>query len=269
MQLSRESLVKGQRIGLKTWAWSFTVDVHSVRGSTLTETAHPPGTMVTISMSCFTTGGPGKEHWTISQHQPGEFRKGQKVTLRVQPLPESFLLASVLAEQVCTTRKDSESERLAKDNTETNHITIKRKIASYRGRAVLRGSSLLLSTHALFPNKISCFVSTCVTSDNSFWVLDKSPLSGPGRGPPFCNNSIIWEANNTDCRAGRCGFETWHDFVVIIIIISSSIFISWDSLVGFTGDIYIIGELVWAGASLEGSLVVLTSSPMILSKQNR
>ena len=62
MQLSRESLVKGQRIGLKTWAWSFTVDVHSVRGSTLTETAHPPGTMVTISMSCFTTGGPGKEH---------------------------------------------------------------------------------------------------------------------------------------------------------------------------------------------------------------
>ena len=40
------------------------MDVHSVRGSTLTETAHPPGTIVTIRMSCFTTGGPGKEHGT-------------------------------------------------------------------------------------------------------------------------------------------------------------------------------------------------------------
>ena len=37
----------------------------SVRESTLTETAHPwPGTIVIVRMSCFTTGGPGKEHRT-------------------------------------------------------------------------------------------------------------------------------------------------------------------------------------------------------------
>ena len=34
------------------------------------------------------------------------------------------------------------------------------------------------------PNKVCRCASMCVSSDNSFfWVLDKSPLSGPGRGP--------------------------------------------------------------------------------------
>ena len=31
------------------------------------------------------------------------------------------------------------------------------------------------------PNAVSCFVSTCVSSDNSFLSV-----SGPGRGPPSC-----------------------------------------------------------------------------------
>ena len=50
--------------------------------------------------------------------------------------------------------------------------------------AVLLGSlTLLLSTRVPFPNKISCFVSTCVSSDNSFlrtraqfWALEGVPL---------------------------------------------------------------------------------------------
>ena len=33
----------------------------------------------------------------------------------------------------------------------------------------------------------SCFVSSCVSSDNHFWVLDKSPRSDPRRGPPSYN----------------------------------------------------------------------------------
>lgn len=32
----------------------------------------------------------------------------------------------------------------------------------------------------------------------------------------------------------------------------NSILISWELLVDFAGDIYIMGELVWDGASLEG-----------------
>ena len=46
-------------------------------------------------------------------------------------LPESFSLASILLNKACTTRKDSESEGLAKDNPEANPITIKPKKASH------------------------------------------------------------------------------------------------------------------------------------------
>ena len=52
--------------------------------------------------------------------------------------------------------------------------------------------TLLLSPRVLFPNKISCFVNTCVSSDNSFPVLDKSPVSGPGRGPSSCNKPMLY-----------------------------------------------------------------------------
>ena len=46
-------------------------------------------------------------------------------------LPESFCLASFLAEQGMHRRKDSESEWLAKDNLEANPITIKPKTLSH------------------------------------------------------------------------------------------------------------------------------------------
>ena len=55
-------------------------------------------------------------------------------------------------------------------------------------RAVLLGSlTLLLSTQVPFPNKISCFVSACVSSDNSFPSVRQEPSFGLGMGPPSCN----------------------------------------------------------------------------------
>ena len=36
-----------------------------------------------------------------------------------------------------------------------------------------------------FPNKISCFVSTCVSSDNSFPSVGPEPSFGPGKGSLF------------------------------------------------------------------------------------
>ena len=69
-------------------------------------------------------------------HRPEEFRKGQKERGDVSPyvLPTSqnpprwnpSRLSDVRA-----TRKDPESERLARDNPETNPITIKPKTASH------------------------------------------------------------------------------------------------------------------------------------------
>ena len=101
-------------------------------------------------------------------------------------LPESFSLASIWLNKACTTRKDSESECLAKDNPETNPITIKPETSSHSGRAVLLGSlTLLLSTWVPFPNKISCFVSTCVSLDNSFMSIKQELSFRLWKGYPF------------------------------------------------------------------------------------
>ena len=88
--------------------------------------------------------------------------------------------------KVSTTRKDSESERLAKDNPETNPITVKPQDCKPCDRAVPLGSlPLLLSTWVPFPNKISCFVSRCVSLDNSFPSVRQEPSFGPWNGSPF------------------------------------------------------------------------------------
>ena len=55
-----------------------------------------------------------------------------------------------------------------------------------RGRAVLLASlTLLLSTRVPFPNKISCSVSACVSSDNSFPSVRQEPSFGPWKGSVF------------------------------------------------------------------------------------
>ena len=89
-----------------------------------------------------------------------------------------------------SSRKDPESEQLARDNPETNPIPIKPEPASH----VAEQSSWLPSpccspTGCPFPGK-SLALSACVSAWTiHFWVLDKSPFMGPGRGPTFCNNA--------------------------------------------------------------------------------
>ena len=51
-------------------------------------------------------------------------------------------------------------------------------------REVLGSLTLLLSAWVLLPNKISCFVSTCVSSDYSFLSVRQVPHLGPRKGPP-------------------------------------------------------------------------------------
>ena len=135
-------------------------------------------------MSCFTTGRPGKEQGT---RRVQERSKGDTTCLTTSQNPS--LWHPSWLNKACTTRKDCESEWLPKDNPETNAITIKIWECEPRGRAVLLGSlTPLLSTWVPFPNKISCFVSTCVSSDNSFLSVRQEPSFGPGRVPPSCNS---------------------------------------------------------------------------------
>ena len=87
-----------------------------------------------------------------------------------------------------STRKDPESEWLARDNLETNPITIKPRLGATLQSSppgfpcppalhpgALPDKSLLLCQHMCLLEK---FISQ---------VLDKSPLLGSGRGPSSCN----------------------------------------------------------------------------------
>ena len=59
---------------------------------------------------------------------------------------------------------------------------------------VLLGSlTLLLSTRVPFPNKISCFVSRCVSLDNSFPSVRQEPSFWPWKRPPSCNKWRLWQ----------------------------------------------------------------------------
>ena len=75
----------------------------------------------------------------------------------------------------------------------------------------------MLSTRVLFPDKISCFVSTCVSSDNSFPSVRQEPSFGPWKGSLFLQqlDGII---DSMDMGLGGLwelvmDRETWHAVV--------------------------------------------------------
>ena len=53
---------------------------------------------------------------------------------------------------------------------------------------------LLLSAQAPLPYKVSCFVSTCISSDNSFSSIRQEPILGPWKGVPLPQSRPL---NNT------------------------------------------------------------------------
>ena len=139
-------------------------------------------------MSYFTTrGGPSKEQQLISHHQPEEFGKGQKETPHVRSSFRILLPDIHLGWATCT----PPGRTLSQNNWPK---TTWKVIPHYHnawdcepcGRAVLLGSlTLLLATWVPFPNKISCYVSTCVSLDNSFQSVRQEPSFGPRKGSPF------------------------------------------------------------------------------------
>ena len=95
----------------------------------------------TICMSCFIIGGPGKEHGTNKPPPTSrvqERSKGDTTCLTTSRNPS--LWHPSWLNKACTTRKDSESESSAKDNLETNPITIKPETAKPGDSTVFLGS---------------------------------------------------------------------------------------------------------------------------------
>ena len=125
----------------------------------------------------------------ISHHQPEEFRKVQEETPHVRPLPRILLFCVHLG---WTTRKDSESEWLTKDNLGNNPITIKPETA----RHVAELFSWVPLPYCSPPGCPFPIKSLALSTHVSPWtihfrVLDKSPVSSPGRGTPSWNSSSL------------------------------------------------------------------------------
>ena len=138
------------------------------------------------------TGGPAKEHRTNKPLPNGrvqERSKGDTTGLTTSQNPSVWHPSWL--NKVCSTRKDSESEWLSKDNPEMNPITIKPETSSHVAelfswvplpycsppRCPFPIKSLALSAHVSLQTILSP-------------VLDKSPVSSPGRGPPSCNKTV-------------------------------------------------------------------------------
>ena len=150
---------------------------NTVRGKH-TDWSHPswPATTVAICMRCFTTGGPGKEHGTNKPppaRRVQEKSKGDTTCLTTSPKPS--LWHSSWLSKACTIRKDSESEWLVKDNPETNPITINLRLLAMWQSCSPGFPYPAALCRVPFPSKISCFVSTCVSLENSFLSVRQEP----------------------------------------------------------------------------------------------
>ena len=151
--------------------------------------------MVTICMSCFTTGSPAKEHGTNKPPPTGRIQERSKRDATYPTTSQNpSLWHPSWMNKACSTRKESESEWLAKDNPETNPITIKPKTASHVAK-LFAWVPLPYCSPPGCPFPIKSLVLSADMSPRTihFRVLDKSPVSGPGRGPVSYNKSVIWQ----------------------------------------------------------------------------
>ena len=120
--------------------------------------------------------------------------KGKKRLQSICPtnLPESFSLESILSEW-CVHHQEGPWIRVIGQKQ-------LKKLPSYHetqdcephGRAVLLCfSNLQLSAWVPLPNKLSCFVRTRVSSDNTFLSIRKEPSLGPWKWVPFLATVIL------------------------------------------------------------------------------
>ena len=129
------------------------------------------------------TGDPDKENRTNKPPPTGRVQERSKgdTTCPTTSQNPSLWHPSWL-NKVCTTRKDSESEWLAKDNP----ITIKPETAEQFSWVPLPYWS---PPRHPFPIKSLAVLPHVSPQTTHFLLIVKSPVSGPGRGPPSCNKS--------------------------------------------------------------------------------
>ena len=142
------------------------------------------------------TGGPAKEHGTKKPPPTGRVRERSKGDTTYPTTSQNPLWHPSWLNKACSTRKDSESEWLVKDHPETNPITIKPETASH----VAEQFSWVPLPYCSPPGCPFPIKSLALSAHVSPWtihfqVLDKSPVSGPGRGSPSCNSFRPWNGS--------------------------------------------------------------------------
>ena len=146
---------------------------------TLTETAHDPGTTVTVCLSHFPAGGPGKEHGTNKPPATGRVRETSKEGTRCPATSQDPPWNPSWPSDTWVTRNPWDRMIGQRQSGSINPW-------QSRGRAVLLGSlTLLLSTQAPLPRKVSCFVIACVSSNNSFLSVRQKLTQEPCKGSLF------------------------------------------------------------------------------------
>ena len=134
-------------------------------------------------VSYFTTGDPGKEHRTYKPPPTRRIQERSKGDTTYPATSQNPQWHPSWLSNACTTRRDPESEWLARDNLETHSVSIK---PEPHGQAVLLGSlTLLFYAQAPLPKKVSWFVSSCVSLDNSFLSVRQEPTLRPWKGSLF------------------------------------------------------------------------------------
>ena len=138
------------------------------------------------------TGDPDEEYGTNRPSPIGRVRERSKGDCVSVHFPESLSLASILAEQCGRHQESLIGQMIGQRPPRNKSHHRKTQDCEPHGRAVLLGSlTLLLSTRAPFPNTLSCFVSTCVSSDNSFPSVRQEPNFGPWKGSAFLQQLFI------------------------------------------------------------------------------
>ena len=138
--------------------------------------------------SSLTPGGPGKERGTNKLPPTGRIRGRSKGERRRQCIcPTDLPRSSSLNPSWLGDDQEGPWVRVIGQRQPGNSPHYhKTRGCEPRGRAALLGPvTLLLSAQAPLPDKVSCFVSTCVSSDNPFPSVRQEPTLGPWKASPF------------------------------------------------------------------------------------
>ena len=143
-------------------------------------------------MSCFMTGRPGKEHRT---NKPPPTR-------RVQERSKSDTTCPTISQNPSLWHPFGWKKHAPPGRTLIQNDWLKTtgklipspwnpEAASHMATVLLVSLTLLLSARVPLPNKISCYVSTCVSLDNSFPSARQEPSFRPWKGSPFLQQNDL------------------------------------------------------------------------------